>query len=160
MTTGPAADPPTTTARAAAPSPYTAELTTTDGYRYRISVVLGGRAATGAADECPSGPATAGRTYLPVTVSVINLATDRPAPFPPLRVEMSAAPGTKPAQVQVRDPGGTCTFAPRVPPLAPGGSVVFKGTSPAIDETAAAGSAGAIEVKVSESTFSLSAPVP
>lgn len=89
-----------------------------------------------------------------------NLATDRPAPFPPLRVEVAAAPGTKPAPVQVRDAGGPCTFAPRVGPLGPGATVVFKGTSPAIDEAAAAGAAGAIEVRVSESTFALSVPLP
>jgi hypothetical protein len=38
--------------------------------------------------------------------------------------------------------------------------VVFNGTSPLIDDGAAAGAAGRIEVKVSESTFSLAAPLP
>ena len=149
----------TTTSTVVARPPHTAELTTTDGNRYRITLTLGPRSATGAADECP-GPATHGRTYLPVTLTVANQATDRPVPFPPLRIEMTAAPGTKPAQVLVRDAAGNCTFAPRVPSIGPGGSVVFKGTSPAIDEAAAPGSAGAIEVKVSETTFSLAAPVP
>lgn len=156
-TTAPAA---TTTTTVAARPPQSAELTTSDGYRFRITLALGARAAAGAPDECPAGPATPGRAYLPVTVTVANLATDRPAPFPPLRVEMAAAPGTRPTQVQVRDAGGTCTFAPRVGPLAPGATVVFKGTSPAIDESAAAGAAGAIEVRVSESTFALSVPLP
>lgn len=160
VTTGPGQDRPTTTTRAAAALPYAAELTTSDGNRYRITLALGARSAAGAPDECPPGPPTAGRTYLPVIVTVANLATDRPAPFPPLRVELAAAPGTKPAPVQVRDAGGTCTFAPRVGPIAPGATVVFKGTSPAIDEAAAAGAAGAIEVRVSESAFALSAPVP
>lgn len=148
----------TTTSTVAAPATRSAELTTTDGYRYRITLALGPRSATGGTG-CPA-PATAGRTYLPVTVTVANLATDRPAPFPPLRIEMVEAPGTKPAQVPVRDPAGTCTFAPRVPSIGPGGSVVFEGTSPPVDDGAAPGSAGAIEVKVSESTFSLSAPLP
>ena len=138
---------------------HTAELTTTDGHRYRITVLLGARSATGASEDCP-GAATAGRIYLPVTLTVANVATDRPAPFPPLRVEMTTTPGARPAQVMVKDTAGTCTFSPRVPSLGPGASVVFKGTSPAIDEAAAAGTAGRIEVKVSESTFSLAAPVP
>ena len=91
---------------------------------------------------------------------VANVATDRPAPFPPLRLEMAAPAGTKPAQVLVRDAGGTCTFSPRVASIGAGASVVFNGTSPLIDETAAAGTAGRIEVKVSETTFSVSAPLP
>jgi hypothetical protein len=41
-----------------------------------------------------------------------------------------------------------------------GASVVFNGTSPLIEETAAAGAAGRIEVKVSETSFSLTAPLP
>ena len=95
-----------------------------------------------------------------MTLTVANVATDRSAPFPPLRVEHTGAPGTKPAQVLVRDQAGTCTFAPRVSAIGPGQTLTFKGTSPAIDDTAAPGSAGQIEVKVSESTFSLAAPVP
>ena len=153
VTTAPAAT-STTVART-----HTAELTTTDGYRYRITVLLGARSATGAPEECP-GPATAGRIYLPVTLTVANVATDRPAPFPPIRVEMTTAAGARPAQVMVKDTSGACTFSPRVPSIGPGASVVFKGTSPAIDEAAAAGTAGRIEVKVSESNFSLAAPVP
>lgn len=120
---------------AAARRSYTGELTTTDGYRYRITVVVGLRSATGAPDECP-GPPAAGRIFLPVTLTVANESSDRPAPFPPVRVEMSGAAEAKPAQVQVRDSGGACTFAPRVPALPPGASVTFKGTSPAIDESA------------------------
>ena len=148
-----------TTTAVVARAPHTADLTTTDGNRSRITLTLGPRSATGGADECP-GPATQGRAYLPVTLTVANQATDRPVPFPPVRIEMTAAPGTKPAQVLVRDTAGNCTFAPRVPSIGPGGSVVFKGTSPAIDDAAAPGTAGAIEVKVSETTFSLAAPVP
>lgn len=121
--------------------------------------MVGTRSATGAPDECP-GAAAAGRFYLPVSLTVANEATDRPAPFPPLRIEMTTAPGTRPGQVQVRDTAGACTFAPRVPSIAPGASVVFKGTSPAIEESAGPGSAGRIEVKVSESSFTLAAPVP
>jgi hypothetical protein len=162
-TTGQATATSTTVAAATTsttlPRTYTADLTTTDGHRYKVTVLLGARSATGAPEECP-GPATAGRFYLPVTLTVANVATDRPAPFPPLRVEMATAAGARPAQVMVRDTAGACTFSPRVASIGPGASVVFKGTSPAIDETAAAGTAGRIEVKVSENTFSLAAPVP
>ena len=138
---------------------YAADLTTTDGYRYKITLLVGPRSPTGSAEACP-GAATAGRSYLPVTLTVTNLAADRSAPFPPVRMELTTAPGTKPGQVLVRDPAGACTFSPRVPSIAPGGSAVFQGTSPAIDDTAADGAAGRIEVKVSETTFSLAAPAP
>ena len=146
---------PTTTAGRT----YAADLTTTDGYRYTITVLVGPRSPTGSPDACP-GAATAGRFYLPVTLTVANSATDRSAPFPPIRIELTTAPGTKPGQVLVRDPAGACTFNPRVPSIAPGASAVFQGTSPAIDDAAGAGAAGRIEVKVSETTFSLAAPVP
>ena len=159
---------PATTAATTAPAPttsttlgqiYTAELTTTDGYRYKVTVLLGERTRTGSPEECP-GTAIPGRYFLPVTLTVANLAADRPAPFPPLRVELATAPGTRPGQVMVKDASGSCTFAPRVPSIGPGASVVFKGTSPPIDEGAAPGTAGRIEVKVSESAFTLAAPVP
>jgi len=150
---------PATTSVVAADRAYTSDLTTTDGYRYRITVLVGARSPTGAPDACP-GPSTPGRHYLPVTLTVANAATDRPAPFPPVRLELTTAPGTKPAQILVRDSAGVCTFSPRVPPIGPGASAVFHGTSPAIDDTAGPGSAGTIEVKVSETTFSLAAPVP
>ena len=151
--------PPATTSTTLAGQTHTSELTTTDGYRYAVTVLLGERTATGAADECP-GTAAPGRFFLPITLTVANLAADRPAPFPPLRIELATAPGTRPGQVMVRDTAGACTFAPRVPSIAPGASVVFKGTSPAIEEGAAPGSAGRLEVKVSESSFTLGAPVP
>ncbi len=138
---------------------YAAEFTSTDGNRYRITVAVGGRPAAGAVLDCPATPA-AGRYSLPVTLMVANLATDRPAPFPPVRLEMAAPAGTKPPQVLVRDAAGTCTASPRVASIGPGASVVFNGTSPLIDDTAAAGAAGRIDVKVSETTFSLTAPLP
>jgi hypothetical protein len=143
------------------PRNYSADLTTTDGYRYKITLLLGAPTARGAADECP-GEAAPGKVFLPVTLTVANAATDRPAPFPPVRVEMTAAAaaGARPAQVQVRDTSGACTFAPRVPSIPAAASVTFKGTSPAVDAAAAPGSAGRLEVKVSESTFSLVAPLP
>lgn len=137
----------------------TSELTTADGYRYRISLVVNPPSATGRAGECP-GPATPGKSYLPVTLTVANAATDRSAPFPPVRIEMATSSGGAPARVLVLDGAGTCTFSPRIPSLGPGGSAVFNGTSPAIDQAAATGSAGRIEVKVSETTFSLTVPVP
>jgi len=149
------ATPPTTVVERS----HTADLTTTDGHRYRITMLVGPRSPTGTAEACPGAP-TPGRAYLPVTLTVTNAAVDRTAPFPPVRIELTAGAGSKPGQVQLRDPAGSCTFSPRVPSIAPGASVVFRGTSPAIDEAAAAGSAGQIEVKVSETTFSLMAPVP
>ena len=157
-TTAQAAQAPTTPATVAGRS-YAADFTSTDGHRYRITLSLGGRPVAGAVLDCPTTPA-AGRYSLPVTLMVANVATDRPAPFPPLRIEMAAPAGTKPDQVLVRDVAGNCTFSPRVASIGPGASVVFNGTSPLIDETAATGSAGRIEVKVSESTFSLTAPLP
>ena len=138
---------------------YTADLTTTDGYRYKVTVLLGERTRTGGPEDCPGTPVP-GRYFLPVTLTVANLATDRPAPFPPLRVELAGAPGTRPAQVMVKDAAGACTFAPRIPSIAPGASVVFRGSTPPIEEGAAPGSAGRLEVKVSESSFTLAAPVP
>ncbi len=156
--TGSAAAPATTPTTAAERS-YTADLTTTDGYRYRITVLVGDRSPTGAAADCPGTP-TPGKSYLPVTLTVANTATDRAAPFPPVRIELTGPPGTKPGQVLVRDAAGACTFSPRQPSIGPGASAVFKGSSPAIDAAAGTGSAGQIEVKVSETTFSLAAPVP
>ena len=137
---------------------YEGELTTTDGYRYKVTVALGARSSTGG-PECAGTPA-AGRSFLPVTLIVANLASDRAAPFPPLRVELTAGVGAKPVQVLVRDAAGNCTSTPRVASVAPGGSVVFNGTSPPIDDAAAPGSSGRIEVNVSESRFSLAAPLP
>lgn len=89
-----------------------------------------------------------------------NAATDRSAPFPPVRIEMAATSGGAPARVLVLDGAGACTFNPRIPSLGPGASAVFNGTSPAIDHAAATGSVGRIEVKVSETAFSLTVPVP
>ena len=138
---------------------YTADLTTTDGYRYKVTVLLGERSRAGSPEECP-GTAVPGRYFLPVTLTVANLATDRPAPFPPLRIEHATTPGTRPGQIMVKDPAGACTFFPRVPSIPAGATVTFRGTTPPIEEGAAPGSAGRIEVKVSESTFTLAAPVP
>jgi hypothetical protein len=156
-TTAAAATTPTTLAGRS----YAGELVTTDGYRYRVTVALGAKSAAGGTD-CP-GAAAAGKAFVPVTLIVANEAADKPAPFPPLRVEMfppTAPAGTKPAQVLLRDPTGACTFTPRVASIGPSGSVVFNGNSPAIDGTAGVGSAGRIQVSVSESTFTVVAPVP
>jgi hypothetical protein len=147
----------TTTTTAPAGHSYAGELTTTDG-RYKVTVALGARSATGGAD-CP-GTAASGHTFLPVTLIVANSATDKAAPFPPLRIEMTTAAGATPAQVMVRDATGACTFTPKVASIGPGSSVVFNGTSPPIDVGAAPGSAGQIRVSVSENNFSLVAPVP
>jgi hypothetical protein len=147
----------TTTVAAGAGQSYAADLTTADG-RYKVTVALGARSATGGRD-CP-GTATAGRIFLPVTLVVANAATDKAAPFPPLRIEMTTAAGAKPAQVMVRDASGACTYTPKVPSIGPGSSVVFNGTTPAIDAAAAPGAAGQIKVSVSENAFSLAAPIP
>lgn len=157
-TTALAAQAPTTSTTVAGRS-YGADFTSADGHRYRITLAVGGRPAAGAVLDCPAPPA-AGRYTLPVTLMVANVATDRPAPFPPVRLEMAAPAGTKPVQVLVRDAAGTCTFSPRVASIGAGASVVFNGTSPLIEEGAGAGAAGRIEVKVSESTFTLTAPLP
>jgi len=147
-----------TTSSTAPGRAYSGDLTTTDGYRYRITLVVDKGSDTGS-PECPATPVP-GKVFVPVTLTVSNETPDRPAPLPPLRIEMAGAAGAKPAQVLVRDPAGSCTFTPRVPQIAAGGSVVFKGTAPAIDATAGAGTAGRIEVSVSESRFSVAAPVP
>ena len=157
------AQPASTTVPPPAPSttsparPYTADLTTSDGYRYSVTLLVGAR--SGATDECPN-PATTGKASLPVTLTVVNQAADRPAPWPPLRIELTTGPGVRPGQVMLKDTSGTCTFTPRVPSIAPGATVTFKGTTPAIDDTAAPGTAGRLEVKASESTFALAAPIP
>lgn len=137
---------------------YSGDLTTTDGYRYKVTVLVDRGSRTGSS-ECPAA-AVPGRIFLPVTLTVSNQAADRPAPWPPLRIELTAAPGAKPAPVLVRDPAGTCTSAPRVAEIAAGGSVVFKGSTPAIDQAAGPGTAGQIQVSVSENRFSLAGPVP
>lgn len=158
VTTTAVASQAATTSTTVAGRSYAADFTSTDGHRYRITLSLGGRPAAGAVLDCPATP-TAGRYYVPVTLMVANLA-DRPAPFPPVRLEMGAPAGTKPAQVLVRDAGGTCTFSPRVASIPVGASVVFSGTSPLIEESVAPGAAGQIEVKISETNFSLTAPLP
>ena len=147
----------TTTTTVPAGRSYSSDLTSSDGYRYTITLVVGAGSSAATAGDCPP---PAGGYVLPVTLTVANQATDRPAPFPPLRVELTTSPGTRPGQVLLKDTAGTCTFAPRAPSIGPGASLVFKGTTPAIDERAAAGTAGRIEVKASESTFTLAAPVP
>lgn len=164
--TGPGQAAATTTPRAAASTTavtvaghsYDGELTTADGYHYMVTVALGVASPTGGAD-CP-GAAAAGRSFLPITLIVANEARDRPAPFPPLRIELTTAAGAKPAQVPVRDPTGACTSTPRVAAIGPGASVVFNGSSPAVDPAAAPGSAGRIQVSVSENNFTLVAPLP
>lgn len=153
-TTAPAAAPP-----APAGQSYAADFTSTDGHRYRITLALGGRPAAGAVLDCPGTP-TSGRYVLPVTLIVANAAADRAAPFPPVRLETGVPSGTRPVPVMVRDTTGACTASPRVASVGAGASVVFNGTSPLIDEGAAPGSAGRIEVKVSETSFTLSAPLP
>ena len=148
-----------TTSTTAAGRSYAADFTSADGHRYRITMAVGARPAPGAVLDCPTA-ATTGHYSLPVTLIVANVASDRPAPFPPVRIEMAAPAGAKPAQVLVRDAAGACTFSPRVASIGPGLSVVFNGTSPLVEEGAAAGAAGRIEVKISETAFSLSAPLP
>jgi len=153
-----AASTATTTTVADHPATASMDLTTTDGYRYRITLEFGPPSSTGAAD-CPGTP-TPGKVYFPLTLTVANAATDRTAPFPPVRLEQAAPAGIKPGQVQVKDAAGACTSAPRQPSIGPGQSAVFRGNSPAVDPIAPHGNAGPISVKVSETTFDLSVPLP
>lgn len=144
---------PTTTV----PRTFSGDLTSTDGYRYRITLEVGDKLTAAAADECAAAPG-AGRAAVRVTLTVANTETNRPAPSPPVRIELNGPGGRQ--QVLVRDPTGTCTFTPRVPSIGAGQSVVYRGTTSALAADAAPGSAGQVEVAVSETRFSLSAPVP
>lgn len=144
---------PTTTA----PRTFSGELTSTDGYRYRITLEVGDKLTSAAAEECSSAPGS-GRANVRVTLTIANTETNRPAPSPPVRIELVGTGGRQ--QVLVRDPAGTCTFTPRVPQIGAGASIVYRGTTPAMAADAAPGSAGQVEVNVSETRFSLSAPVP
>lgn len=147
--------PTSTSTTASAARTHSADFTSTDGYRYRIVVALGENG------DCQAPP-SAGRSSLPLTLTVTNQSADRPAPFPPLRIELrnEVTGGEVRERVLVRDPSGTCTFTPRVSSIAAGASVTFAGATPPLPDGAAPGSAGRIEVAVSESSFSLAAPVP
>ncbi|MEW6155323.1 MAG: hypothetical protein AB1673_15260 [Actinomycetota bacterium] len=135
-------------------SDYSDELTSSDGHRYRITLSVAGSPAPTAAEDCPpvTGAATPSRA---VVLTVANQAADRPAPFPPLRIEMAGAAGVAPEPVFVRDQGGACTFTPRVASIGPGQSVTFRGTSP----VEGFGPGSRVEVNVSETRFTLAAPV-
>ena len=138
-----------------------AQFTSNDGYRYNITLSVGAQPAPAKADECPpAAPVVAGTSTLPVALTVRNEAADKPAPFPPLRVELTSGGAVAPQQVLVRSGAAGCTFTPRMASIGPGESVTFRGTSPAIATTAASGSVGKIVVSASETTFSVSAPVP
>lgn len=157
-TTTAATDPTTTLApTTTVPRTYSGDLTSTDGYRYRITLDVGDKLTTASADDCAAAPG-AGRVAVRVTLTVVNTESNRPAPSPPVRIELNGPGGRQ--QVLVRDPAGTCTFTPRVASIGAGQSVVYRGSTPAVAADAAAGSAGQVEVAVSETRFSLSAPVP
>jgi hypothetical protein len=148
-------------ATSAATRDFAGELTSTDGYKYAITLSVASQPAATKADECPPAtPAVAGTSTYPVSLTVRNMAADKPAPFPPLRVELTSGGAVAPQQVLVRAPAGTCTFTPRVTSLGAGESVTFRGTSPPIATAAAPGSVGKIEVSVSETRFSVAAPMP
>ena len=136
-----------------APRSFSGELTSSDGYRYRIVLDVGDRLPAASADDCATA---AGGVR--VTLTVANVDTTRPAPSPPVRIELNGPGGRQ--QVMVKDRSGACTFTPRVPSIGAGESVVYRGSTPAVTANAAAGSAGQVEVAVSETRFSLSAPVP
>ncbi|MFP5319713.1 MAG: hypothetical protein ACLGI2_15625 [Acidimicrobiia bacterium] len=118
---------------------------------------MGDKVTAASADLCAAAPGP-GRAAVQVTLTVANVETNRPAPSPPVRIELNGPGGRQ--QVLVKDRAGSCTFTPRVPQIAAGESVVYSGTTPAITADAAPGSAGQVEVAVSETRFSLSAPVP
>ena len=128
--------------------------TSTGLYRVDLSV---GPAAGALGAPCAPAPSP-GRTVRPVLVTVVNTSPDQPAPFPPLRVELVS--GGSPAEVLVQDPAGACTFTPRGPALEPGATVSFSGTTPLFVGDGKPGSAGAVQVAVSESDFAVSVPVP
>ncbi len=139
------------------PRIFTGEATSGDGHRYRVTVEVGERlTAPQAAELCGANPG-AGASSLAVTLTVANIG-ERTAPSPPLRLELVVAGGREP--VQVRDAAGACTFTPRVSHIDPGASVVYRGSTPPIGADAAPGAAGRVEVSMSESRFTLVAPVP
>lgn len=140
----------TTSARSA-----TGTATTANG-TYRVLVTVGDRSPASAPTVCPPSPVVA-KTALAVTVTVSNEG-GASSPFPALRVELNA--GGSPAPVPVRDSSGTCSFTPHEPDIAGGASVVLPGATPAIADSAAPGSAGRVEVSISESAFSVGVPVP
>jgi hypothetical protein len=147
----------TTVAPGAATSARSATGTaTTANGTYRVTVTVGDRSPAGAATVCAPSP-VAGRTALAVTVTVTNQGSTS-SPFPALRVELNA--GGSPAPVPVRDSSGTCSFTPHEPDIAGGASVVLPGATPAIADSAGPGSAGRVEVAISESAFSVGVPVP
>ena len=142
---------------------FTGQLTSNNGDRFLVTLSVASQPAAAKADECPPAtPAATGTATYPVTLTVKNEAGDKTVPFPPLRIELTSGGAVAPQQVLVRPPGtsGACTFTPRVTSLGPNESVVFRGTSPAIATSAAPGSVGKIEVSVSETRFSVAAPVP
>jgi len=139
-----------TTAAPPAPAPGRTsadEVTTGDGNRYRVTLTLGDHPVP--ADACPAP--TPGGAGPGVTVTVTNLSADRTAPFLPLRVELVGDTGGSPRPVPVGEPGGDCDFTPRPAPIPAGASVVLRGTAP--------DGSGRVEVAVSETRFSLAAPV-
>jgi len=136
-----------------APRTFSGDLTSSDGYRYRITLEVGDRLTAASADECAT--AAGG---MRVTLTVANAETTRPAPSPPVRIELNGPGGRQ--QVMVQDRSGACTFTPRVPSIGAGESIVYRGSTPAVAAGAASGAAGQVEVAVSETRFSLNAPVP
>lgn len=138
---------PTTAVTAAPARTFTSETTSNDGVRFRITVNVGERGSTAVPGDCSLTLARG----VPVSLVITNL-TDRTAPFPPLRVEQVAPGGGSRDQVQVRDPSGTCTFTPRVPSIGPNQTITFQGAAPA--------PTGQIEVSISETRFTLVAPLP
>ncbi len=121
-----------------------AEVVTNDGARLRITLAVGGAPVAGQAEACATGSPVAPAT-VPVTLTVVNLG-DRTAPFPPLRLETTAAGGVE-ERTLVRAGAGECSPFPRVAPLGPGQTAVFTGSTPA--------GGGRIEVRISETDFVL-----
>ncbi|HEX3393270.1 MAG TPA: hypothetical protein VHS52_01975 [Acidimicrobiales bacterium] len=147
---------PTTVAPGATSARSATGTATTANGTYRIALTVGDRSPAGAPTACAPSP-VAGKTALAVTVTVSNEG-GASSPFPALRVELNA--GGSPAPVPVRDSSGTCSFTPHEPDIAGGASVVLPGATPAIADSAGPGSAGRVEVAISESAFSVGVPVP
>jgi hypothetical protein len=131
--------------------------TTADGH-YVVTLAVGGTPSVGGDTTC-SPPAAAGRVRLPVALTVRSSGTAETVAFPPVRVELVT--GDRREQVALAGlGGGACSFTPRVAEVRPRTSVVFVGSTPEIDARAAPGTAGRVEVGISENTFSLMLPIP
>lgn len=147
----------TTTTVVADPTRTATGTATTHDGRYRITLSVG-RPGPGAPVVACAPATPAGTSALPVSVIVANDDPGRAVTFPALRVELVG--GGPPTPVPVRNSSGACSFTPHETALEAAASVVLPGATPAISDSAPAGSAGRVEVAISENDFSIGVPVP